>query len=355
MKKSFLVILLTLAIFYCLWGLAEGKIITKQEIIDFFIQPDPKSAGGTGEATIVFDLNQIPFDYDSSAINSRARAQLDEIGKALSSQILSYLEFEIGGHTDSRGTDEYNQVLSEKRAQSVVEYLIQNFNIKRERLKAKGYGESDPLVVGENEAAWEKNRRVEIKKLGRTPESGGIASGSLSLDLDFIFVKNEWRGSMYEGMILTEDDYYQVYFKPYQNCYVYIYQIDSAGTIDKLFPNSRFSSQGNPVVAGREYWIPGDVKDKLFFYLGGQSGEEKIYVLTSKEKAQDIEASFSAIATEPIQSAEKADELIGKIALRSAKGVRTTKPKNLEKPPVLPPEMVTDTKDFFVIFTFQHE
>jgi outer membrane protein OmpA-like peptidoglycan-associated protein len=71
---------------------------------------------------------------------------------------------EIGGHTDSTGSHEHNMVLSEKRALSVVNYLI-NKGIEKERLKYKGYGNSIPVGDNNTEEGRQLNRRTEAKIL----------------------------------------------------------------------------------------------------------------------------------------------------------------------------------------------
>ena len=77
---------------------------------------------------------------------------------------------EIGAHTDSKGSDSYNQKLSQDRAKSVVSFLVQN-GIEKKRLRSRGYGESQ-LRVKDNvngtydEAKQQKNRRTEFKVLG---------------------------------------------------------------------------------------------------------------------------------------------------------------------------------------------
>jgi len=79
-------------------------------------------------------------------------------------------KIEIGSHTDSRGADDYNQRLSQERAESVVSYLILN-GIKEDRLVAKGYGETLPVAPNENEDGSDNpegrqlNRRTEFKIL----------------------------------------------------------------------------------------------------------------------------------------------------------------------------------------------
>jgi OOP family OmpA-OmpF porin len=68
---------------------------------------------------------------------------------------------EIGGHTDSTASNAYNQKLSEKRANSVRQYIIDKFGIDGSRLTAVGYGEDRPIASNNTEEGKQKNRRVE--------------------------------------------------------------------------------------------------------------------------------------------------------------------------------------------------
>lgn len=105
----------------------------------------------------------INFDYGSATIRPDSIADVDELGKALSSEALSAYRIVLNGHTDGAGSDGYNQDLSERRAASVRAYLISNFGIDPNRLIAIGYGEErlknadDPLAA--------ENRRVEVINL----------------------------------------------------------------------------------------------------------------------------------------------------------------------------------------------
>ena len=74
------------------------------------------------------------------------------------------MEIEIAGHTDSTGPDAYNLALSERRAQTVVAYLIRR-GISKDRLAVQFFGETKPLETNETEEGREKNRRVEFKIL----------------------------------------------------------------------------------------------------------------------------------------------------------------------------------------------
>ena len=74
----------------------------------------------------------------------------------------------VGGHTDARGSDAYNQRLSQARADSVLAYLTRKFPaLAPEQFSVKGYGESRPLVPNQSELNWAKNRRVEFVVLNK--------------------------------------------------------------------------------------------------------------------------------------------------------------------------------------------
>ena len=108
----------------------------------------------------------IPFNYNSAELSEDARFQLDELGKALMSEELANINLELGGHTDERGSTEYNLNLSLKRVESVNNYLKENFGINKSNITIKGYGESKPIHKNaKTEIEHADNRRVEIKRL----------------------------------------------------------------------------------------------------------------------------------------------------------------------------------------------
>ena len=76
------------------------------------------------------------------------------------------LKIELGSHTDSKGSDDYNQKLSQSRSQSVVAYLIEK-GISSDRLVAKGYGETVPVATNDTEDGRQENRRTEFKILSK--------------------------------------------------------------------------------------------------------------------------------------------------------------------------------------------
>ena len=104
---------------------------------------------------------QVNFASGSTKISPQARQQLDQLGRALQYPELADLRFEIAGHTDAVGSAEANKRLSQKRAEAVVGYLVEEYSITSDRLQAVGYGEED-LVDPSNPNSG-KNRRVEVK------------------------------------------------------------------------------------------------------------------------------------------------------------------------------------------------
>lgn len=105
-------------------------------------------------------LNDITFETNSADLNSSSYEELDRVIKLLIDN--PDIKIEISAHSDNVGSDAYNMKLSSKRAQSVVDYLV-NGQLSLERLIAKGYGESTPVVANDTEENRAKNRRVELK------------------------------------------------------------------------------------------------------------------------------------------------------------------------------------------------
>ncbi len=103
--------------------------------------------------------NMVNFAFNSSELSSATKTNLDKLAKVLVNNPDTNIN--IYGHTDSKGTDAYNMTLSEKRANSVVNYLASH-GVKRNRMFAKGMGESDPVATNETEADRAENRRVEF-------------------------------------------------------------------------------------------------------------------------------------------------------------------------------------------------
>lgn len=103
--------------------------------------------------------NDILFAFDSSTIRERAKPTLSKVVRALANNPEKTLT--VTGHTDSVGTEEYNQGLSERRAAAVKRYLVQS-GIEEDRIMTYGRGETEPLVPNDSAEARAMNRRVEL-------------------------------------------------------------------------------------------------------------------------------------------------------------------------------------------------
>lgn len=129
-------------------NLDEAQTISQ----DLYLMPIKK---GTSIA-----LNNIFFDYNKSELNKESHGELNRLIDMMKAN--PKMKISIGGHTDSKGSDEYNMMLSKARAESVQKYLLAN-GIPQERMSIKLLGKSDPLTVNEESADGAAlNRRVDI-------------------------------------------------------------------------------------------------------------------------------------------------------------------------------------------------
>ncbi len=102
----------------------------------------------------------IYFDYDKDEIRADQQAALDAKVPILT--LNSSMRIRIAGHTDNRGSDEYNLALGQRRAATAKRYLIAR-GIADSRIDVVSFGEERPAMQGDNEDAWGKNRRAEFE------------------------------------------------------------------------------------------------------------------------------------------------------------------------------------------------
>ncbi len=117
-------------------------------------------------------LKKIYFEYDSAVIKRVSFNILDAVAATIVNNPQIDL-IEIQGHADERGNDNYNQRLTADRAGAVRRYLVAK-GVDSQKLESKGYGEYCPVDDASNEAAWEKNRRVEFKVMKINGMSTGV-------------------------------------------------------------------------------------------------------------------------------------------------------------------------------------
>lgn len=110
---------------------------------------------------LVLDMpSGITFAVDSSTVQPGFQSTLDKVATTLTQYEKTYVD--VMGHTDSTGSEAYNQALSERRASSVASYLTSR-GVQSARLATRGYGESQPKASNLDEAGRAANRRVEIR------------------------------------------------------------------------------------------------------------------------------------------------------------------------------------------------
>ena len=124
------------------------------DIIDSELEALMKEAQAEGA------LMPIYFDYDKSNLKPEAKKNLDKTAAWLSKK--PTVNIRIEGNCDERGTNEYNMVLGERRANSAKEYLVK-LGVSADRLETISWGEEKPLDPGYSEAAYAKNRRDDFK------------------------------------------------------------------------------------------------------------------------------------------------------------------------------------------------
>jgi outer membrane protein OmpA-like peptidoglycan-associated protein len=114
------------------------------------------------EVGVTVRLKNIYFDFDKTTLKKESFTELNKVVEFLKQN--ESVEIEIAGHTDNKGSDDYNANLSQGRSQSVVDYLISQ-GIDGNRLSAHGYGESKPIDTNDSDDGRANNRRVEFTVL----------------------------------------------------------------------------------------------------------------------------------------------------------------------------------------------
>jgi outer membrane protein OmpA-like peptidoglycan-associated protein len=114
----------------------------------------------------VVTLNVL-FAPNSDTVPPASYVEVDKLGTVLSWPQYTDYRIQLEGHTDNQGSERKNQQLSERRVQSIKQYLTQRFQIAPERIRTVGYGSSKPMASNDTPDGRNQNRRVEVTNLGR--------------------------------------------------------------------------------------------------------------------------------------------------------------------------------------------
>lgn len=125
------------------------------------IQADTTAPTGTPALSVL-----VNFASGSAVLTPSAQRALDPVGQALASPALANYRFRIEGHTDTTGDTESNQILSERRAAAVRDYLTQRYGVSGARLEVVGLGETRLLVQTGDQVSEVRNRRVQVLNIG---------------------------------------------------------------------------------------------------------------------------------------------------------------------------------------------
>jgi len=101
------------------------------------------------------------FDFDKSVIKPEGREAIDAVDDKIMAKGATVVDIKVVGHTDSIGTEEYNQGLSERRAQAVTDYMVSK-GINPDLIHTSGMGESDPVASNDTPEGRAQNRRVDV-------------------------------------------------------------------------------------------------------------------------------------------------------------------------------------------------
>jgi peptidoglycan-associated lipoprotein len=115
--------------------------------------------GALGDGVLVRGLKPVFFAFDESTLSADALAIVTENAEWLKDR--PTVKVQVEGHTDERGTAEYNLSLGERRAKTVRDALVR-LGVETERIKTISYGEETPVAQGGDESAWSQNRRAEF-------------------------------------------------------------------------------------------------------------------------------------------------------------------------------------------------
>lgn len=281
------------------------------------------------------DNGVIYFEPDKFALSKNSRSSLDSLIKIIKDKEITQIQ--ISGHTDSDGAVDYNEILSEKRATVVFEYLLAN-GIERNKLKIYNYGELNPAASNGHESEKQKNRRVEL-----------LIEYDFSIPKGFIVGFREYKVNPIFDTIIPLDTKGTVLHVP-KNCFTDKYGRtinDTVTIVYREFRNSSemafsgipmtykydnqeycFNSSGMFEIAGSVNGIPIEIAAnktmKIDYALAKKIPEISFFKLNGNnwEKIQEIE---------PIKNLQEAKDIDTKVKFKFFNGKRLANGRLVEE------------------------
>ena len=292
-------------------------------------------------------LENILYNYNSAKILPKAAIELDKVVAMMRSN--PKLIVELGSHTDSRGKDAYNMKLSRMRAESAVQYIVEQGAIRPERIKAKGYGETQLTNKCANgvkcsEASHQANRRTEIKIVG-IDENGSMSNKSLAE-----IISEEQMESM-----LAEIDGEQIKIAPGESLPEEVAK-DLSETPDEVIISEEIEHNASPVLQSH----PSKQEDETSRTTGSelddtpseeQSGKRpSLYELESEGTSSRLPANPDPELADPLIRQPLKKEQSNKVEIKEEDGEKIILERPVEVEPVysLPVELPLDYSGFRV-------
>jgi outer membrane protein OmpA-like peptidoglycan-associated protein len=295
----------------------EKDFKTAEEIEAFFLK-----TRGVDKKTQLIDLVlplEVNFKLNSAELTERAREQLDNLAAVLLKPNNKNLKLELAGHTCDLGGEAFNMDLSRRRIASSYQYLKEKYNIDESRLSSIAYGESLPVIAN---ATSEEERAINRRVVVYLPENRTIIEKILKKNMKnpgfqwAVFhytIDNVTKLVSYDGnSVLKSNDQYRVYIRPVTAKYVYIYQKDSHGNGEWLFPRDD-SYMTNPVTPG-EYYLP---HRSQVFVLDDNLGRETISILAADKSIPELDDIISG------QSSQNYSDIIAQVV--KTRGLKVTR------------------------------
>jgi len=286
----------------------ESDAIRGQLTRDIVIVPRIKEDGYTAPETSQYiSLPTVRFRRDSAELLPIAEQQLREVAAAIKAEENRIGRILVEGHTCDLGTPDYNLGLSELRAQTVRQYLIEK-GVPPRLLDTKGRGESRPVIPNSDESCRARNRRVDFVnriKESDIPRTRGLTESRTSterfLEPHFEAIVKSQGGKRYSDDAidtLQEGDHFKADFRVLEGCHVYPLFCDSAGQVnwlridaptngDWVLSNVELAANGFWCYFGSRYFLP---NSEQYYVLDNQAGQEILCLIATSRPVPDSSA-----------------------------------------------------------------